>query len=140
MRLIRHPNRGQFTSAVQFGKIDRVSPVRFDSLAWLAGDQRWSDHGTFVPNRAELSLDAIAARSGQISVLTGQLHHQRLQCGRCVGDLSVLAHFSRFGYRDRNRILVYVKADIDDTLSQDPSPMHEARYRTIRHNPRTCIL
>src|SRR6185437_8371072 len=35
-----------------------------------------------------------------------------------------------------NRILVHIQADIRDRLLHDPSPMHEAPCRTIRHNPR----
>ena len=57
-----------------------------------------------------------------------------------LGIFPVLAHFSpqaRCGQRHRYRILVYVKPDICDRLRHDPSPMHEARYRTIRHNPRS---
>ena len=43
--LIRHPDRGQFTGAVQLGKVDRVPPVGLDPLAWLSRDQRWRDDG-----------------------------------------------------------------------------------------------
>ena len=39
VRLIGHPDRGQFTSAAQLGKVDRISSIRFDPLAWLAWDQ-----------------------------------------------------------------------------------------------------
>jgi hypothetical protein len=31
---------------------------------------------------------------------------------------------------------VNIKPDIRDTIPQDPSPMHEARHRPIRCNPR----
>jgi hypothetical protein len=40
MRLIGHSDRGQFTGAVQLGKVDRITAVRFDPLAF-ARDQRW---------------------------------------------------------------------------------------------------
>ena len=39
VRLIGHPDRGQFTSAAQLGKVGRISSIRFDPLAWLARDQ-----------------------------------------------------------------------------------------------------
>jgi hypothetical protein len=39
VRLIGHRDRGQFTSAAQLGKVDRISSIRFDPLAWLAWDQ-----------------------------------------------------------------------------------------------------
>jgi hypothetical protein len=145
MGLIRNPDRGQFTGAVQLGKVDRIPPVSLDPLARLARDQRWSDHGTVVPHSGELPLNAVTAWSGfitepQFSSRRGQLHGQRLQDSGRIGDLPMLAHFSpqaRFSQCDRYRILVHVKADIGDRLRHDPSPMHEARYRTIRHNPRS---
>jgi len=31
---------------------------------------------------------------------------------------------------------VNIKTDICDTILHDPSPMHEARHRPIRRNPR----
>src|SRR4029077_10118342 len=129
MSLIRNPHRGQFTGAVQFGKIDRTPPVGLDPLAWLSRDQRWRDDGALVPRYGELSLNAVAAWSGlitepQFSSRRSQLHGQRFQGSRCVGDLPMLAHFSpqaRFGQRDRDRVLVHVKADICDRLRHDPS-------------------
>jgi phosphoglycerate dehydrogenase-like enzyme len=53
-----------------------------------------------------------------------------------IGGLTpeALLPASRFGYAIV--ALCHVKAG----MSHDPAPMHEARYRTIRHNPRTCIL
>ena len=152
MGLIRNPDRGQFTGAVQLGKIDRIPPVGLNPLAWLSRDQRWSDDGAFVSRFGELSLNAVTAWSGFITepqfldpdepnsgirllprVCDGkprsrrsQLHGQRLQGSRCIGDLPMLAHFSpqaRFGQRNRYRILVHVKADICDRLRHDPSPL-----------------
>jgi hypothetical protein len=43
---------------------------------------------------------------------------------------------ARFSQCDRYRILVHIQTNIGDKLFQDPSPMHEARHRTIRRNPR----
>ena len=145
MGLTRNPDRGRLTGVVQLGKVDRIPPVGIDPLAWLSRDQRWGDHFAFVSRSGELPLDAITAWSGcitkpQISSRRSPVHAQRLQGSWRVGDLPMLAHFSpqaRFGQRDRDRILVHVKAKICDRLRHDPSPMHEARYRTIRHNPRS---
>jgi hypothetical protein len=99
MGLIRNPDRGQFTGAVQLGKVDRIPPVGLDPLAWLSRDQRWRDDGAFVSRSAELSLNAVTARPGfvtepQISSRRSQLHGERLQGSRRIGDLPVLAHFS----------------------------------------------
>ena len=103
--LIRHPDRGQFTGAVQLGKIDRIPPVGLDPLAWLSRDQRWRHDGAFVSRYGELSLYAVTAWSGfitepQFSSRSSQLHCQRLQGSRCIGERPMLAHFSpqaRFG-------------------------------------------
>jgi hypothetical protein len=54
MRLIRNPDRGQFTGAMQLGKVDRIPPIGLDPLAWLSRDQRWGDD---VSHSGELSLN-----------------------------------------------------------------------------------
>jgi hypothetical protein len=64
---------------------------------------------------------------------------QSVQGRRCVRDLAILAHVlarARLHKRDRDRILVHVKAHVCDRLVQDPSPTHEARRRNARRNPR----
>jgi hypothetical protein len=56
----------------------------------------------------EMCLQSVAPA---IAACTSQLHGQRLQGSRRVGDLPMLAHFSpqaRCGQRDRYRILVHV--------------------------------
>ena len=40
------------------------------------------------------------------------------------------------GHRHDDPLLVNIKTDIRDTILHDPSPMHEARHRPIRRNPR----
>jgi len=130
MRLIRHPDRGQFTGAVQLRKVDRIPPVGLDPLARLSRDQRWRDDGAFVSRFGELSLNPVTAWAGfitkpQLSSRSSQLHGQCPQGTRRVGDLPVLAHFSpqaRCGQRHRYRIFVHVKADIGNRLRHDPSP------------------
>ena len=49
-----------------------------------------------------------------------------------------LIQLDEFGItkRDRDSLLVNVQADKSDSLFHDPSPMHEARRRSIRRNPR----
>jgi hypothetical protein len=99
MGLIRIPNRGQFTGAVQLGEVDRIPPIGLDPLAWLSRDQRWCDDGAFVSRSGELPLDAVTTWSGfitepQFSSPRRQLRGQRFQGSRCVGDLPMLAHFS----------------------------------------------
>ncbi len=66
--------------------------------------------------------------------------------GVCVSGRAIPAgSFSRdppraartpFGNGNRNAFLVNVQAHERDILFHDPSPMHEARHRTIRRNPR----
>jgi Luciferase-like monooxygenase len=58
---------------------------------------------------------------------------------RRVGDPAMfpdLAAQTALGHRDDNAFLVNVQPDIPDTIAHDPSPMHEARHRPIRRNPR----
>jgi hypothetical protein len=64
---VRHPDRGQFTGPMQLGEVDRIPPVGLDPLTGLARDQRRSDDHAFVSCRAQLSLDAVTARSGFIT-------------------------------------------------------------------------
>src|SRR6516164_7040849 len=47
-----------------------------------------------------------------------------------------LAAAADLGDRHDDPFLVHIKPDVGDTICQDPSPTHEARYRPIRRNPR----
>jgi Transposase DDE domain group 1 len=58
---------------------------------------------------------------------------------RHVGDASVLPDLATqpaIGDRDDDPVLVNIKPDVGDTIPHDPSPMHEARCRPARRNPR----
>src|ERR1700678_4314965 len=139
MSLIGNPYGGQFASPMQPGQIDRVPPIRLDPISRFGRDQRRSHDDATVPSKGQLPLNPIAARSGLITEpklvpSARQSHSQSLQSRRRVRDLAILAHVlasARLGKRDRNRVLVHVKADICDSFVQDPSPMHEA----LRRNP-----
>jgi hypothetical protein len=51
----------------------------------------------------------------------------------------MLAHLSslaRLGKHRRDGVLVHIQVDVDDMLLHDPSPIQEARRRSIQHNPR----
>ena len=39
-------------------------------------------------------------------------------------------------YRDDNTFLVNIEPNVSDTIRHDPSPVHEARHRPTRRNPR----
>ena len=67
MGLIRNPDRGQFTGAMQLGEVDRISPVGLDPISRLARDQRWSHDDALMPGEGQLALNPIAARSGLIA-------------------------------------------------------------------------
>ena len=82
--LIRDPDRRQFPGAMQLGQVDRIPPVGLDPVTGLERDQRWRDHDALVPGHAQLTLDAIAARTRLIANLQGasatsQLAHQLRQ-------------------------------------------------------------
>src|SRR5215470_2311448 len=68
-----------------------------------------------------------------------ELANQPLQrCWR-VRDPAIIPNLApQPALRDRHDdpVLVNIKPDISDTIPHDPSPMHEARHRPIRRNPR----
>ena len=67
MSLIRNPDSGQFTGAMQLGEVDRISPIGLDPISRLARDQRRSHDDALMPGEGQLALNAIAARSGLIA-------------------------------------------------------------------------
>jgi hypothetical protein len=46
--LVGNPHRRQFTSPMQLGEVDRISPIGLDPLARPTRDQRGSDHDAVV--------------------------------------------------------------------------------------------
>ena len=67
MSLIRNPDSGQFTGAMQLGEIDRIPPVGLDPISRFAWDQRRSHDNATMPSQGQLPLNAIAARAGLIT-------------------------------------------------------------------------
>ena len=97
-----------------------------------------------MPVRRQVTLDAIAARACLITepkpdALAAELAHQAIQGPRRVGDPTIfpdLATEATLGYRHDDPLLVNIKPDIRDTIPTTRLPMHEARHRPIRRNPR----
>jgi hypothetical protein len=137
MSLIGNPYGGQFTGPMQLGEVDRIPRVGLDPIPRLVRDQRRSHDDAAMPGQGQLPLNAIAARSGlitepKLAPSARQFRRQSVQGRRLVRDLAVLAHVvppGRLGKRNRDRLLVHVKAYICDKSVQDPSPMHEALRR-----------
>ena len=144
MSRIRDPDRRQFARPMQLGQADRVPAVGLDPVSRFARDQRRSHDDALMPGEGQLPLNPIAAGSGLVAEPkrapnARQLHRQCLHSRRRVRDLPILAHIAshaRRGKRHRDRVLVHVQTDICDSFIQDPSPMHEARRRNSRRNPR----
>jgi hypothetical protein len=67
MSLIWNPYRGQFTSAVQIGQVDRIPPVGLDPIARFARDERRDDNNTSMSSLGQLALDTVAARSSFVT-------------------------------------------------------------------------
>src|ERR1700730_18011164 len=94
------------------------------------------------PDSSRATLDAIPARSRFVAkpqphAVAAELAQQTVQ-GR-VGDPAVLPHFAAQAarrHRDDNPFLVNIEPNVSDPIRPDPSPMHEARHRPIRRNPR----
>ena len=97
-----------------------------------------------MPVRRQVTLDAIAARACLVAepkpdARAAELAHQAIQGPRRVGNPAIfpdLAAQAALGDRHDDPLLVNIKPDIRDTIRHDPSPMHEARHRPTRRNPR----
>ena len=145
---IGDPHRGQLACPVQLRQTGCVSPVSLDPVARPLGNQGRSNNDTVVPTRRQLALDPVTTRprliaEPQLRPVLAELANQPLQRRRRVRDPAVVPNLTaQAAFRDRHDdpVLVNIKSDIRDTIPQDPSPMHEARHRPIRCNPRTCIL
>jgi hypothetical protein len=141
---IGNPHRCQLACPVQLGQTGGVPPIRLDPVARPLRDQRGRHDNAFVPERRQLALDAITARprliaEPQLDPLLAELAGQPPQRRRRVRDPAVSPHLAppaAFCDRHDDPVLVNVKPDIRGTIPQDPSPMHEARHRPIRRNPR----
>ena len=129
-----NPYRREFARPVQLGQVDAVSSVGLDPIAGFARNQRRRHHHAFMSVIAQLALDAITARAGfvakpQLTAVSRQLAAQRLQRRPRVRDLPVIPNFASLApFRQQNRdgVFVCIKADVDDMVLHNPSPMHEA--------------
>jgi hypothetical protein len=141
---IRNPYRGQFAGAVKFGQADGIAPIGLDPVTRSLRDQRGGDDNAFLSLGRHVTLNAIAARPGfvtkpQALAVAAELAQQTVQRRRRIRDPAVfpyLAAQTARRYRNDDPFLVNIKPNVGDTIRHDPSPMHEARYRSIRCNPR----
>ena len=141
---VRNPHRGQLASPVQLGQAGGITPIGLDPVARPLGDQRGGDHDAFVPAGRQATVDAITARpclvaKPQLHAVAAELAQQTVQRRRCVRDPAVLSHLAAqaaLRHRDDDAVLVNIQPNVSDTNRHDPSPMHEARRRSTRRNPR----
>ena len=141
---IGNPYRRQVTRPMQRRQLGGVPPVGLDPLSRLAWDQRGGDHNAVMPQRRKLALDPVAARARLVTQpkrrpRSRQFAKQSFDRFGPVRDLTIVSHLTAIAprrKRNRDRLLVHVQSDIRDKLFHDPSPMHEARRRIIRRNPR----
>src|SRR4029077_6200375 len=92
----------------------------------------------------QATLDAIPARSRFVAkpqphAVAAKLAQQTVQRRRRVRDPAVLPHLAAQAarrHRDDDAVLVNIEPYVSDTIRHDPSPMHEARRRPARRNPR----
>ena len=81
----------------------------------------------------------VPPNSRTAALLPAELPASRCNAAGRVRDPAIFPHFAStaaLGYRHNDPVLVNIKPDIRDTIPQGPSPMHEARHRPIRCNPR----
>jgi hypothetical protein len=141
---VGNPHRRQLAGPVQPRQAGRIPPVRVDPVSGPLWDQRWRHYDAFVPACRQLTLNGIPARARLVAEpqshpVTAKLARQPLQCRRRIGDPAVLADLAAqtaLGCRHDDVRLVNIKPDIRDTIPHDPPPMHEARRRPTRCNPR----
>jgi len=143
---IGDPYRGQLARPMQPRQTGCIAPIGLDPVTGPPRDQRRRHYDALVPARRQVTLDAVSARPCLVTEpkhypATAELARQSIQCRRRVGDASVipdLATQPAIGDRDNDPVLVNIKPDVGDTIPHDPSPMHEARRRPARRNPR-CL-
>ena len=119
VRDIRHPDRRQFTGAVQLCQHDPVAPVGLHPVAGLHRDERGRDDHTVVPEVGQLAMQAIAAGPGFIAEvqsapvgaqLLGQLADMVGAVGERAPVADLTAPFSPCNGH-RNRRLVDIQPD-----------------------------
>ena len=141
---VRNPYRGQLARPVQPCQAGGVATIGLDPVAGSLRDQRWRNDDTVVPAPRKVTLNSVAARPRLVAEakphpFTAELARHAIECRRRVRNPAVLPYLAAdaiLGYRHNDPLLVNVQTDIRDTIPHDPSPMHEARYRPIRCNPR----
>ena len=129
---------------MQLGQTSGISPICLDPVARPLRDQGGGYHHAFVALARQSTVDAIAARPCFIAKSQGyavatELAQQTVQRRRRVRDPAVLPHLApqtASCRRDHDAFLVNIKPNVGGTIQHDPSPMHEARHRPIRRNPR----
>ena len=83
--------------------------------------------------------DPILVAKPQGHAVAAELVQQPVQRRRRVRDPAILPDLTpqaALRHRDNDVFLVNIKPNVGDTICHDPSPMHEARRRRIRPNPR----
>jgi hypothetical protein len=112
---------------------------------WLAGlSFEQAVHHIVLEDYIGATVNAIAAwprfvAKSQGHPVAAELAQQTLQRRRRVGDPAILPHLAAHAalrHRDNDAFLVNIKTNVGNTIHHDPSPMHEARHRPIRRNPR----
>ena len=97
------------------------------------------DPSSFAEPKPARRNDPILVAKPQGHAVGTKLAHQPVQRWRPVCDPAVFPHLTPQAAR-RHRydevFLVNIESNVGDTIRHDPSPMHEARHRFIRCNPR----
>jgi hypothetical protein len=96
MRLVRHPDARQVTTAQQPRQLDRVALIGLDAISWPAWDQRGRHHEVLHAESRELAMERVSGGPGLVRRLhdriPGERLHQPPDGARVVGDVAVLDH------------------------------------------------
>jgi hypothetical protein len=141
---VRNPHRRQLAGSVQPRQAGGIPPIGLDPIARPLRDQRRRHHDALMPPGRQATVDAIPARprfvaKPQPRAVAAKLAQQTVQRRRRVRDPAVLPHLAAQAtrrHRNDDAILVNIQPNVSDTIRHDPSPMHEARHRPTRRNPR----
>jgi hypothetical protein len=69
VRLVRHPDAGQFARSVQDRELSGVAPIRLDPLARFARYHRRGSHRTSMTEVGQMAVDNVAATTGFVAKL-----------------------------------------------------------------------
>jgi len=142
---VRDPHRRQLLRTQQLRQAQTVAAVRLHTRSRATRRHRWRHHlARHAGFAVQLPVEPVAARPGflahhQLPRPFLQLPHQAIDRYRLVRYLAPVPNLAvrqRLGQSDVDVFAVFIQTNLQPMLRHERSPMHEARRRPIRRNPR----